>query len=699
MSEVDDLAASSTTKRLSWSSSDAGTPRTPAREPCVLSEEESPYGPTSSSKTDETADSLMSLTEIEEELQEIIVKVNKGEAFDEKRLDFLIAEKNDHPEHQMNLERENREWMLSIEDFLAESLAKTRSFLPVEISRLGSAENVVKESGLSMDMAKRVLEEKALWLCRMKDTDISRIHIVDLLHKYNPMGINLDIIETAAVFACMPEHFNGDTDGRKEKFREDMIATLKGMMSDQQNGKLSAIRCRHPVYGVEGGGGEFGPIEDITSTLVSRVHSVSGISQDELDGKKPRRRSFTEVCKRHSLLGRERRKRDGEEEEGSSSGSESGSEYSLTDGERDETKDGNKVEEKEKEEERATPSPKDILKHNTRRNSSGSSGKKMAAAYNAQTSDGTGSGTGSGSGSGDGSGSGSGDDSGSGSNNNNTSGIMNNPQSVSSLGGMVGAGSRDEENEETPREAASPVPEPKPEPLGVAPVELTPGGDDSKVVGEVKVNQPEPLGVAPEDEEGEAERNKGGLSEKSAYEKGSNLYVEYGGDDLVHYGWLHRGTIPPSTNTSRNTTFTRYFVVCTRSDSFLRVFDREADVEEAGTINLQNFSSCVRAASLPMSDDDEEEEEEEEGVWRDSTAHTDQGSDHEREEKEDNREANGPPFYFVLSANETAVAAAGTKGTETGEITWYFRCDNAAVADQWIEKLQPLLRKKDKELK
>ena len=29
----------------------------------------------------------------------------------------------------------------------------------------------------------------------------------------------------------------------------------KGMMNDQQNGKLSAIRCRHPAYGIEEGGG------------------------------------------------------------------------------------------------------------------------------------------------------------------------------------------------------------------------------------------------------------------------------------------------------------------------------------------------------------------------------------------------------------------------------------------------------------
>ena len=117
--------------------------------------------------------------------------------------------------------------------------------------------------------------------------------------------------------------------------------------------------------------------------------------------------------------------------------------------------------------EKATPSPKDILKNNTRRNSSGPSGKEMAAAYNAQTSDGSGSGSGNTSG--------------------NTSGIIHNPQSVFSLGSMLGAGGENEEEEEAPREAASQVPEPRPEPL-----------------------------VAPE----EKEENKGDLPEKSAFEKG-----------------------------------------------------------------------------------------------------------------------------------------------------------------------------------
>ena len=128
MCEVDDLAASSTMKRLSWSSTDTSTPYTPHSGPCAA-ERDSPYdesAPISSSpQTDETRDSLMSLTDINEELQEIIAKINNGEAFDEKRLDYLIEQKNDHPEHQMNLEREHREWMLSIEDFLAESLANT----------------------------------------------------------------------------------------------------------------------------------------------------------------------------------------------------------------------------------------------------------------------------------------------------------------------------------------------------------------------------------------------------------------------------------------------------------------------------------------------------------------------------------------------------------------------------------------------
>ena len=97
--------------------------------------------------------------------------------------------------------------------------------------------------------------------------------------------------------------------------------------------------------------------------------------------------------------------------------------------------------------------------------------------------------------------------------------------------------------------------------------------------------------------------------------------------------------------------------------------------------------------------------EEEEGVWRDSLAHADEGSDRGRDKEkkkkkeEKEREASGPPYYFVLTDNQTAVTAADTGGAGgAGAMAWYFRCDEAAVADLWIEKLQPFLRKTDKEL-
>jgi hypothetical protein len=220
--DLEELTSNTKSKRLSWdgesSSGKSGasspdhvfggmvagaSPQTPSDKGIGELGRSTPM----SARTDDTTDSMVSLTDINDELHKIIERVNKGEAFDEKRLDYLIALQNDHPEHQMNLERENQEWLASVEDFLAESLAKTRSFLPINISELGSKEKVIEVGNVSEEVAKRILERKCLWLCRMAPSDIQKIHIVDMKNKYNPLGVNLDIIETAAVFACLPCHF------------------------------------------------------------------------------------------------------------------------------------------------------------------------------------------------------------------------------------------------------------------------------------------------------------------------------------------------------------------------------------------------------------------------------------------------------------------------------------------------------------
>ena len=98
-------------------------------------------------------------------------------------------------------------------------------------------------SNVSEEVAKRILERKCLWLCRMAPSDIQKIHIVDMKNKYNPLGVNLDIVETAAVFACLPVTFQGDSDGKKAAFRDDVMQTLKDMMSDHAQAACICARA------------------------------------------------------------------------------------------------------------------------------------------------------------------------------------------------------------------------------------------------------------------------------------------------------------------------------------------------------------------------------------------------------------------------------------------------------------------------
>ena len=62
------------------------------------------------------------------------------------------------------------------------------------------------------------------------------------------------------------------------------------------------------------------------------------------------------------------------------------------------------------------------------------------------------------------------------------------------------------------------------------------------------------------------------------------------------------------------------------------------------------------------------------GIERDSTLHDEVSG--QIQEDVGGQEGSAHK-YFVIS------------GPESG--TWYFRCDDDTVADQWVEKLQPLL--------
>jgi hypothetical protein len=243
-----------------------------------------------------TEGSLLSLTDIEHELHEIIAKVNSGQTYDEKHLDKLIHLQNEHPEHQARQLQELQEWTNSVEDYLAECLVMMRTFVPVNIACSSKDQLVEENEGLSADIVRRVHEKKCLWLCRLRVDDIDRLHDIELRDRYNPTAENLDIVELSAVYAAFPEQFSSDTSGKKTELKLNIMHLLQRLLKQREDGELPPHKLRHPVYGND----EYGPIEDITSTYTTRT--VSGMSSDEYSGLVAPRRSFTEVCGRHSIL-------------------------------------------------------------------------------------------------------------------------------------------------------------------------------------------------------------------------------------------------------------------------------------------------------------------------------------------------------------------------------------------------------------
>ena len=71
---------------------------------------------------------------------------------------------------------------LSPKTFKNSSLDVVRSFVPLNVFEASSS--VLIEMGLSVEVAKRLLEKKALWLTRMSDMEIAKLHEADLHNRF-----------------------------------------------------------------------------------------------------------------------------------------------------------------------------------------------------------------------------------------------------------------------------------------------------------------------------------------------------------------------------------------------------------------------------------------------------------------------------------------------------------------------------------
>lgn len=242
-------------------------------------------------------DGIMSLDSILAEIGEIMERVNNGEPYDNDRLEVLIKMQEENPEFKQQMADEIERWRDEVNLYCAECLDVMRSFVPPNI--FSATYEALIDQHLPEDIAKRVLYKPCLWLTRMSHDEIARLHVVDLSSRYDLLSQNLDVVELAAVYFSLPDRFLNDNTGKKIEWRESIERELKIMIEDKDADCLPKNKLRHPVYT----GLTRGPVMDLTT--VKDFEVIKGDSHS-----RGPRKSFQDVCSRHSLVGKLKGKSD-----------------------------------------------------------------------------------------------------------------------------------------------------------------------------------------------------------------------------------------------------------------------------------------------------------------------------------------------------------------------------------------------------
>ena len=256
-------------------------------------------------KIDNSTPIEVSLSDINKELDEIINKIQKEidlTPIEESRLDKLVQMRDNNEEYQELIKQERIKWRNDNSDWLEECLRLMRTFIPLDIHAID--EKSLKENyNYNVELSRRFKRKECLWLIRMGEDDISRIHEADLYGRYSHNG--LDLVEMSALYQVLPSDFIFSKDlGKKREWAQSLELSLKSDLKSFWDMKLSQGKSRNKVY--EKWGEIEGPIKDTSST-----RSISTILSNAFE----RRKSFLKVCAEHSILGKIRRDREQEEKE------------------------------------------------------------------------------------------------------------------------------------------------------------------------------------------------------------------------------------------------------------------------------------------------------------------------------------------------------------------------------------------------
>lgn len=128
------------------------------------------------------------------------------------------------------------------EDFFRDSVKEMRRFVPPDV--LTSSLSKLRKM-LGKELGQRMWRRRALWLCRMHPQDICKLHIADLVSKFDNQG--LDIVELRAAYASLPKGF-GQYDVKKAEWKMSIKVKLDELERKRKSGRLKPNEERHSAY-------------------------------------------------------------------------------------------------------------------------------------------------------------------------------------------------------------------------------------------------------------------------------------------------------------------------------------------------------------------------------------------------------------------------------------------------------------------
>jgi hypothetical protein len=115
------------------------------------------------------------------------------------------------------------------------------------------------------------MTKRCLWLIRMSQSDIGKMHVADLTSKYSTEAQNLDLIEMAAIYHwLLGVNFESDAGGRKVKLRDGLKRTLKEKMGAVTSFE-DLVKKRNATYK-----NQVGPFTDLDA-----VHTKDVVSSED----------------------------------------------------------------------------------------------------------------------------------------------------------------------------------------------------------------------------------------------------------------------------------------------------------------------------------------------------------------------------------------------------------------------------------